>query len=279
LNFSVDDIGARFEYQRKDAKWSEVVENMKKYISQGGYTAKDVIECKVCCSVTNMNVYYFPEYFDFMNSNFPGLPVYWNLIYEPWEYSIEILPNEVKDIVRTRLKDYVQTTYKMDKKRTKTVEDLIIYLNNSIGKDFSGFFEKIERHDRFRKESFEEVFPEFWGIIKQHKQPVTATVKEKEFDNAARGNSKEGVDQEEKNESVNSSITDYKLAFHQMMEKFEAWGRIKPKIDELENLAREIEPNHQIMYRRLYNAPATAIISSCETRSTAELFELYKSQD
>lgn len=167
LNFSIDDIGPRFEYQRKNAKWDEVVENMKRWIRHGGYTEKDTIECKICCSVTNMNIFYFPEYFEFMNKEFPGLPVFWNLIYEPWEYSIEILPEEVKQIVRERLQSFV-STYEMTEKRTKTIDNLITYLNNTIDKPFTGFFEKIARHDRFRKEDFSETFPEFWDIIKDY---------------------------------------------------------------------------------------------------------------
>ena len=90
-----------------------------------------------------------------MNKEFPGLPVFWNLIYEPWEYSIEILPEEVKQIVRERLQSFV-STYEMTEKRTKTIDNLITYLNNTIDKPFTGFFEKIARHDRFRKEDFSE---------------------------------------------------------------------------------------------------------------------------
>lgn len=76
LNFSIDDIGKRFEYQRKGANWNEVVENMKKYIAHGGYHGYNKIECKICCTVTNMNIFYFPEYFSFMNEHFAGLPVF-----------------------------------------------------------------------------------------------------------------------------------------------------------------------------------------------------------
>ena len=56
----------------------------------------------------------------------------------------------------------------MTEKRTKTIDNLITYLNNTIDKPFTGFFEKIARHDRFRKEDFSETFPEFWDIIKDY---------------------------------------------------------------------------------------------------------------
>ncbi|MBK8698403.1 MAG: hypothetical protein IPN29_02165 [Saprospiraceae bacterium] len=169
LNFSIDDIGKRFEYQRSGAKWDEVVANMKRYIKHGGYTFDHTIECKICCSVTNMNIYYFPQYFEFMNKEFPGLPVFWNLIYEPWQFSIELLPNPVKEIIRNQLQNFVKTTYKIEEGRTKTIENLITFLNNTIEKDFSGFFTKIEAHDKFRQESFKDTFPEFWEVISAYK--------------------------------------------------------------------------------------------------------------
>jgi sulfatase maturation enzyme AslB (radical SAM superfamily) len=170
INFSIDDIGKRFEYQRNGANWDEVVDNMRSFLRHGGSTGADTIECKICCSVTNMNIYYFPEYFQFMNAHFPGMPVYWNLVYEPWEFSIEILPEPVKEVIRERLRNHITTTYEMDETRTKTVENLIIFLNNSIYKDFSGFMKKMRLHDAYRKESFEKTFPEWWALISEFSQ-------------------------------------------------------------------------------------------------------------
>jgi len=168
INFSIDDIGGRFEYQRNGAKWDEVVDNMRSYLRHGGSTDADTIECKICCSVTNMNIYYFPEYFQFMNTHFPGMPVYWNLVYEPWEFSIEVLPEPLKDVIRERLRNHITTTYEMDETRTKTVENLITFLNNSINKDFSGFMKKMRLHDAYRKESFDQTFPEWWELIRAY---------------------------------------------------------------------------------------------------------------
>jgi len=168
LNFSIDDIGARFEYQRKGAKWDKVVANMKRYIAAGGYRSEDTIESKICCSVNNMNIYYFPEFFKYMNEHFPGLKVFWNLIYEPWEYSIEILPDDIKDIIRNRLQNFVSATYEMSESSTKTIQDLVTFLDNRIDRDFRKFFTKIEWHDRYRGESFSETFPEYWSLIKKY---------------------------------------------------------------------------------------------------------------
>jgi sulfatase maturation enzyme AslB (radical SAM superfamily) len=168
INFSIDDIGERFEYQRNGAKWDEVVANMKSYLRYGGSTDKDTIECKICCSVTNMNIYYFPEYFAYMNTHFPGMPVYWNLVYEPWEFSIELLPESLKDIIRHKLRHSIATTYTLDETKTKTVENLITFLDNTIAKDFNGFLRKIKLHDAYRNEDFAHTFPEWYALIQAH---------------------------------------------------------------------------------------------------------------
>jgi len=168
INFSLDDIKERFEYQRNGAKWEEVFRNVKNYIRFGGHSDSDTIEAKICCSVTNINIWYFPEYFAFMNENLPGMPVYWNLVYAPWEFSIEILPDEVKSKIRERLREYVKTTYHMTREKTKTIEDLILFLDNKIDKDFTSFFKKIDIHDAYRKEDFAKTFPEWYDVIKQY---------------------------------------------------------------------------------------------------------------
>lgn len=168
LNFSIDDIGARFEYQRSGAKWTQVVENLHRYVQYGGYTGTEKIQCKICCSVTLMNIYYFPEFFDFFNENFPGLPVFWNLVYMPEELSIALLPEETKQQIANRLKKYVKTTYQMDELRTKTIDSLIAFLKGKTEKDFSEFFRYIARHDLYRKESFKTVFSEFYTLIKPY---------------------------------------------------------------------------------------------------------------
>lgn len=168
LNFSIDDIGKRFEYQRKGAEWDSVVENMKKYISHGGYGVEDKIQCKICCTVTNMNIYYFPEYFAYMNEHFPGLPVFMNLLYDPWQYSVQILPTDIKDIIRERLRTQVKISYTAHELLTKNAEVLITYLDDEDTRDFADFFKLIKKHDVYRKESFAEIFPEYWGLIQKY---------------------------------------------------------------------------------------------------------------
>jgi MoaA/NifB/PqqE/SkfB family radical SAM enzyme len=174
LNFSIDDIGKRFEYQRNGAHWNQVVENMKKFTKHGGYTGDAQIQCKICCSVDTFNIYYFPEYFEFFNEHFPGMPVFWNLVYMPWQLSISLIPHDIKNIISERLRNYISTTYQMDELRTKTIDSLITFLHAHDERDFGEFFRHTARHDKYRGESFKEVFPEFYELIKKYEPPDVA---------------------------------------------------------------------------------------------------------
>src|SRR5690606_10906146 len=101
--FSIDDIGKRFEYQRKGADWEEAVRNIASYVDHGGYTHRDRIECKLCCTVSSLNIYYLPEFLSWMNAAFPGMNLYLNMLHGPWTLSCNNLPPEIKAVIKARL--------------------------------------------------------------------------------------------------------------------------------------------------------------------------------
>lgn len=165
LNFSIDDVGHRFEYQRKGANWNKVVENIGRYMAVGGTTDEDRICLKLCCTVSTLNMYYFPEYFETFNRLFPGMRVYWNLLYDPWQLSVQLLPEDIKQVIRERLRQEMDTSYEQTEFGTKTVDTLLTYLDGADDRSFDGFFHHIAKHDAYRKESYQDVFPEFWKHI------------------------------------------------------------------------------------------------------------------
>ena len=61
------------------------------------------------------------------------------------------------------------TPYEIEERRTKTVENLIAYLNGTNEMNLTDFFKHIERHDKFRLENFAETFPEFYQLLSKYK--------------------------------------------------------------------------------------------------------------
>lgn len=169
MYFSIDDIGERFEYQRKGAKWDHVSRNIEAAYNFCKTEEGKNIEFKICTTVSSFNIYYFPEFFAYFNEHFPGLKVFWNLLFDPWRLSVQVLPKEIKEVIEDRLRNYVHITYEMTEADTKTIEELITFLHIDVDKPFNEFFRYVNRHDVYRKESFEQTFPEFYALIKEYK--------------------------------------------------------------------------------------------------------------
>jgi MoaA/NifB/PqqE/SkfB family radical SAM enzyme len=169
MYFSIDDIEERFEYQRKGAEWAEVVQNIERAYQFSNSLTDRRVEFKICCTVSSMNIFYMPEFFSFFDKNFPSLKIFWNFIFDPWELSIQLLPKEIKKIITNRLNTNIQPSFEMTEDDTRTIEELTTFLNHDIDMPFDGFFEYVNRHDVYRKESFPNVFFEFWQHIKSFK--------------------------------------------------------------------------------------------------------------
>lgn len=174
LNFSVDDIGDRFEYERKGAKWTDSVAVIRKFLEHGGVNRRSRIVCKVNLTVSNLNVYYLPEFFEYFNAYFPGMPVYFNLLYNPAAYSIRNLPGPVKAQIAERLGSRVKTSFRAHEQYTRTTGSVIRFMNGEPEAPFADFFSMTGKHDQYRQEKFQAVFPEFWALIRAY-QPEPAS--------------------------------------------------------------------------------------------------------
>ena len=168
MYFSVDDIGERFEYQRKGAKWDEVADNIGKAYRLSRSPEGQNIDFKICCTVSIFNIYYFPEFFSWFETHYPGLKLFWNLLFDPWRLNVQILPQPIKALITERLRKHVKSTYTRSEQETRTIEELVTFLNEDVDKPFDEFFRYVNRHDAFRQESYLTVFPEFYDLINEY---------------------------------------------------------------------------------------------------------------
>ena len=100
IAFSIDDVGDRFEYQRTNAKWNEVTENIARFRELRNQHKN--IQLQVCSTVNVFNVCYLEElshWIDQQNFDF----VYWNMMHEAYYFSISTLPDLAKQIIATKL--------------------------------------------------------------------------------------------------------------------------------------------------------------------------------
>ena len=157
IAFSIDDVGARFEYQRSNAIWPEVETNIARFKELRSQYAN--IQLQVCTTVNVFNVYYIAEVarwiekqdFDF---------VYWNMMHDAWYFSIATLPDTVKNAVEARL-----ATADVNESTRKEFNDIIAFMNGGASTDGFMLKMKIRDLDRKRQQNMKDVAPEFAGLL------------------------------------------------------------------------------------------------------------------
>ena len=102
IAFSIDDIGDRFEYQRSNASWTEVCENLDRFRD-----LKEIypnIQLQICTTVNVFNVRYLDEVAHWIDRNQESFNfVYWNMMHDAWYFSIACLPDSAKQAISQHL--------------------------------------------------------------------------------------------------------------------------------------------------------------------------------
>jgi MoaA/NifB/PqqE/SkfB family radical SAM enzyme len=142
--FSIDDIGARFEYQRSNAKWDEVQENITKFKELR--VRYPNIQLQVCSTVNVFNVYYIEELANWIDTQEFDF-VYWNMMHDAPYFSISTLPLEAKEkITNYLLQAKVNDNHKNEFKK------IVEFMNNGKSLDGKLLISKIHELDLRRNE-------------------------------------------------------------------------------------------------------------------------------
>ena len=157
IAFSIDDVGARFEYQRSNAVWDEVQANIELFKSMRDRNSN--IRLQVCTTVNVFNVYYLEDVADWIgNQTFDF--VYWNMMHEAYYFSISTLPEAAKHAVADRLMNAV-----VDESTRKEFDQIIDFMNNGASLDGNILRMRVADLDRKRQQNLAVVQPEFAQLI------------------------------------------------------------------------------------------------------------------
>lgn len=146
LCLSIDDIGKRFEYQRTNADWKTVEQNLKRFRDCNISSLRP----SVFTSVSLQNVFYLPElleYFQQYNWN-----VIFNLVSDPKELALSSITEQTKQMVLEKLNQYVIDF--------PCLELVIMSIERSETSDGEGFRNFITDLDIQRNRDFNESHPE-----------------------------------------------------------------------------------------------------------------------
>ena len=144
IAFSIDNVGARFEYERYGADWNEVQENIAKFTAM----RSSKISTQLCTTMNIQNVYYLPELCDWISTQrFDH--VYFNMLHDPWHMCISKMTSEAQELVIDRL-----TTHEFNPKYRAEVLRIVQFIKNGEGSDGQEFLCKMQQTDEYRKQSF-----------------------------------------------------------------------------------------------------------------------------
>lgn len=151
VNLSIDDLNARFEYQRHPALWTNILKNLEKF-------KENKINLSLYQVLSIFNVLYLEEYEDFAKSN--NLFWFYQTLEHPKELCIINLPKRVKEHI---IKKYE------NKQNVKAISTVIKMCQTPSLMDENTwrtqFFENVGKIDKIRNENFAETFPELYNLL------------------------------------------------------------------------------------------------------------------
>jgi MoaA/NifB/PqqE/SkfB family radical SAM enzyme len=155
--FSIDDVGARFEYQRSNAEWSQVCENIQRFRTMRERLLNMTLQ--VCCTVNVFNVLYLEQvaqWIDQQDFDF----VYWNMMHDAYYFSVATLPEQAKLSIADQLSRAQVGAH--TQKEFDQIRNFML-----AGNSLDGFIlrMKIADLDRRRQQNLATVEPEFAKLI------------------------------------------------------------------------------------------------------------------
>ena len=160
IGASLDAMGPRAEYIRKGTKWDQIERNRERMIKKCPNT-----DFYVSSTVSLYNVHHITDFH--RNWAERGLlkPQDWNIniLQGPDRDRINVLPQEFKDQVRVKIEDHIRWLEPQDhlKRATSGYQGIINFMQEDQSALLGEFFRVNDRHDDYRKEQFETVFPEY----------------------------------------------------------------------------------------------------------------------
>jgi len=150
LFFSIDDMGERFEYQRHGARWGRVIENVGWFQQNAGPN----FTLGFHPTYSLLNIYYLGELQAFMSREFPGLQRNWGPYHvDSGPCIADSLPGPVRDAIIDKHAGIEELSFLQD------------YIREG-DRDFTGFFDYIDRYDRATRGCYQDTHPDFVALLR-----------------------------------------------------------------------------------------------------------------
>jgi radical SAM protein with 4Fe4S-binding SPASM domain len=161
---SLDGSGVRGELIRKGQDWNQTVENRQRMMEEVPH-----VDFYISSTVSSLNVLHVMDFHREWSELGLINPQDWNinLCQGPEWYRPDVLPLWFrKDVVIPKIKEHIKWLMPLDKLTRATVgyNGLINILSNDKEGNWEGFLKETEKLDKFRNESFWDIFTEYAPI-------------------------------------------------------------------------------------------------------------------
>jgi len=157
IAFSIDDVGERFEYQRSNAVWTEVVNNIARFRELRSRHTN--IRLQICCTINVFNVYYLETVAAWILEQRMDF-IYWNMMHDAYFFSISSLPERAKQVITKRLLEA-----NVPPRVREEFQRVADFMNRGVSLDGEQLRREVGNLDRRRGQNLVVVEPEFAELI------------------------------------------------------------------------------------------------------------------
>jgi MoaA/NifB/PqqE/SkfB family radical SAM enzyme len=157
IAFSIDDVGERFEYQRSNAVWTEVINNIARFRALRSQHTN--IRLQICCTINVFNVYYLETVAMWILEQKMDF-IYWNMMHDAYFFSISSLPERAKQAITDRL-----LTAQVPGPVREEFVRVVDFMNRGVSLDGLQLRREVGNLDRRREQDLRTVQPEFAELI------------------------------------------------------------------------------------------------------------------
>lgn len=153
IAFSIDNVGARFEYERYGADWNAA--NNIIDATHGLQAFYPNITTQLCFTINIQNVYYIDEILAWAIPKRFG-SIYFNMMHSPNHMSIQYMTPVAQELVINKL----QTTFWKSDKFQQEIDGVINFIKAGPGSNGQDFCRRMKQTDTHRNQNFTATHPE-----------------------------------------------------------------------------------------------------------------------
>ena len=160
---SLDGAGPRAEYIRKGTKWDQIVRNRERMLEKCPNT-----DFYVSPTVSLFNAFHIPDFHrDWVERGFLK-PADWNIniLQSPPRDRIDVLPQKFKNQIKKKIETHIEWLKPQDhlQRATSGYQGILNFMQEDQSHLLNEFFRVNDITDNYRKEHFENVFPEYTDL-------------------------------------------------------------------------------------------------------------------